>query len=261
MRTGSSSETESIASALAMSSSSISSTVSKSLSPSLTSIPISRKTWKIRSRWSGSTSISGKAARMSSGVRYPWSLPLMISASAAETSRSAPEGGGRVAARDLVAVLVAAVISTLSYAGQAGALDCKVRRTIGTTTAFTIIAKAVCVCQFGRSDREIPRGQEEDGGSPGCRSNMRGPSRAATIGCRSANRDRPAQMRRICGEPAELGRERVRVLGTALVPGTVHLGRDAHQRAAHALLVDKPDAVGHELPDCLRLSRVGELGN
>ena len=49
IRTGSSSDTESMASAVATSSSS-SSTTSKSLSPSVTSIPISRKAWKMRSR-------------------------------------------------------------------------------------------------------------------------------------------------------------------------------------------------------------------
>jgi hypothetical protein len=51
------------------------------------------------------------------------------------------EGGGKAAALDRV--VVAVVISTLSHAAQADARDCEVGRTIGTTTAFTIIVEAV----------------------------------------------------------------------------------------------------------------------
>jgi len=85
MRTGSSSETESIASIVEMRSSSISTTSSKSFSPSETSIPMSRNTLKIRNSCSGSSSSSGKPARTSSGLRNPCSFPLTIRASAART--------------------------------------------------------------------------------------------------------------------------------------------------------------------------------
>src|SRR6266480_2804450 len=53
--------------------------------PSETSTPMSRNTLKIRKSWSGSSSTSGKPARMSSGLRNPCSLPLTIRASAAST--------------------------------------------------------------------------------------------------------------------------------------------------------------------------------
>src|SRR6266568_2478902 len=100
IRTGSSSETESIASIVAIRSSSISTTSSKSFSPSETSTPMSRNTLKIRKSWSGSSSTSGKPARMSSGLRNPCSLPLTMRASAASTIGSSerlsfpPPGGG-----------------------------------------------------------------------------------------------------------------------------------------------------------------------
>src|ERR1700736_2297838 len=99
-RTGASRETESIASIVAIRSSSISTTSSKSFSPSETSIPMSRNTLKIRNSWSGSSSRSGKPARMSSGLRNPCSFPLTIRASAASAIGSSlrfgfpPPGGG-----------------------------------------------------------------------------------------------------------------------------------------------------------------------
>src|SRR5216684_7940581 len=88
MRTGSSSETESIISMSSSISSSICSTSSKSFSPSVTSIPISLNAAKMRKIWSGSASISGKPWRMSSGVRYPCSLPLTMRSSATAMSSS-----------------------------------------------------------------------------------------------------------------------------------------------------------------------------
>src|SRR5216683_5428361 len=88
MRTGSSSETESIISMSSSISSSICSTSSKSFSPSVTSIPISLNAAKMRNIWSGSASISGKPWRMSSGVRYPCSLPLTMRSSATAMSSS-----------------------------------------------------------------------------------------------------------------------------------------------------------------------------
>src|SRR5690242_5482741 len=84
MRTGSSSETESIASASATRSSS-SSTPS---SASETLIPMSRKTSKTRIRSSGTCSTTGKIAMMSSGLSSPCSRPLRIKAAAAATRPS-----------------------------------------------------------------------------------------------------------------------------------------------------------------------------
>jgi hypothetical protein len=69
MRTGSSRAIAPSASEASRASSLSSSMASKSRSPSETSMPMSRKSWKMRSRWSGSASISGKPVRTSSGVR------------------------------------------------------------------------------------------------------------------------------------------------------------------------------------------------
>src|SRR5579859_2424736 len=162
---------------------------------------------------------------MSSGVRYPWSFPLMISASAAETSRSAPDGGGRVAALDR-AVVVAAVISTLSHAAQADARSARSAGRSVQTTVLTIIVEAVCVFRFGRSDREkIHAGTSKmvarEPSDQTCAS-------ARAYDARSADRQGTAEMGRVGREAAQLGCERVGVLGPALVSRAVHLGRDAH---------------------------------
>src|ERR1700693_2588152 len=165
----------------------------------------------------------------------------MISASAAETSRSAPEGGSRVAALDR-AVVVAAVISTLSHAAQPDARSARSAGRSVQTTVLTIIVEAVCVFQFGRSDRErIHAGTSK---MVAREPSVQTCASARAHGSRSADRQGAAEMRRIGREAAQLACECVGILGTTLVSRTVHLGRDAHQGPPYALLVDQADAVG-----------------